>query len=236
MKTGTTNEYRDVWVVGYTPNIAVVTWGGNNDNSPIVKKIAGFVLAPMWREFMDNALTIVPFENFIPPTPEENSALLKPVLRGFWQGQESSPSIHSILHWVSKNDPRSSIPSNPQSDPQYTNWEYGVMQWAQKNSPQLIQSGNSASQSTENTLIISSPVNGREYTRGEVVDVSIHTKASVIITSVQYYLNGVFMGSSNKSPFSLSIVPDTSGLKNLKVIVQTASHGIYEASSLFTVK
>lgn len=236
VKTGTTNDFRDVWVMGFTPTIAVGTWGGNNDNSPIVKKVAGFVLAPMWREFMDNALTIVPAENF--PLPEdEDVETLKPVLRGFWQGQEGNPSIHSILHWVKKNDPRGAPPNNPQSDPQYTNWEYGVTNWVSKNSPQLlIPNTTTTAPTSSNTLIISSPVNGGEYARNEVVTIAVRMDSSITISSVHYYLNNVYMGSSNKAPFSLSVVPQSSGLKNIRVVVQTVSDGEFEATTLFSVK
>ncbi len=38
--------------------------------------------------------------------------------------------VHSILHWVSKDDPRGPYPTNPASDPQYRLWEYGVQNWA----------------------------------------------------------------------------------------------------------
>ncbi|MDB5189291.1 MAG: putative penicillin-binding protein, partial [Parcubacteria group bacterium] len=51
-KTGTTNDYRDVWTVGFSPSIVVGTWAGNNDNKPMVKEIAGYVVAPMWHAFM----------------------------------------------------------------------------------------------------------------------------------------------------------------------------------------
>ena len=45
-KTGTTNDYKDAWVLGYTPNIAVGAWFGNNDNTPMEKMVAGFIVAP----------------------------------------------------------------------------------------------------------------------------------------------------------------------------------------------
>ena len=46
-KTGTTNESRDAWTVGYTPTVAVGVWAGNNNNTPMVKEIAGYIVAPM---------------------------------------------------------------------------------------------------------------------------------------------------------------------------------------------
>jgi membrane peptidoglycan carboxypeptidase len=46
-KTGTTNDYRDAWTVGYTPSIVVGVWAGNNDNTPMAKQVAGYIVAPM---------------------------------------------------------------------------------------------------------------------------------------------------------------------------------------------
>jgi 1A family penicillin-binding protein len=157
VKTGTTNDFRDVWVIGYSPNIAVGTWGGNNDNRPILKdKTAGFVLAPMWNAFMQVALQSVPDAKFQKPIyPDETK--MKPVFNGFWQGgqpyfvdkvtgklatqytppdqiqEKVVPSVHSILYWVNKDDPLGAPPSNPASDPQFANWEYPVRLWAQTN-------------------------------------------------------------------------------------------------------
>lgn len=56
-KTGTTQEFRDAWTVGYTPNIAVGVWAGNNDSRPMNNGSDGvFVAAPIWRSFMDKVL------------------------------------------------------------------------------------------------------------------------------------------------------------------------------------
>lgn len=138
VKTGTTNDYRDAWIIGYTPNIAVGAWAGNNDNSPMEKKVAGFIVAPMWRAFMDQVLAKTSNDNFEDPYFEDPNTL-KPVLRGIWQGGYASTNgnnitvtggVHSILYWVNKDDPRGANPTNPQSDPQFERWEYGVRNWA----------------------------------------------------------------------------------------------------------
>ena len=56
VKTGTTQEYRDAWTIGYTPSLAAGVWAGNNDNSPMTKEGAGmFAAAPLWNEFMKKA-------------------------------------------------------------------------------------------------------------------------------------------------------------------------------------
>lgn len=142
VKTGTTDNYRDAWIIGYTPSIVIGAWAGNNDNRPMVKKIAGFIVAPMWRAVMDQALAKEPVEEFEAPLVEDRQTL-KPVLQNIWQGGIFATStsgqrvvtggVHSILYWVNKDDPRGPAPENPQSDPQFDRWEYGVRKWAESN-------------------------------------------------------------------------------------------------------
>lgn len=140
VKTGTTNDYRDAWVVGYTPEIAVGMWAGNNDNAPMEKRVAGFIVAPMWNEFMQKALAKYPSSGFpAAPTPDHD---LKPALRGIWQGGEIvrksgreyvEQDVHSILHWVDRDDILGDPPQRPASDRQYRAWEHAVQQWSVSN-------------------------------------------------------------------------------------------------------
>ncbi|MBI4769196.1 MAG: hypothetical protein HY784_01980 [Chloroflexi bacterium] len=52
-KTGTTNDFRDNWTVGYTPVLAVGVWVGNADNSPMAEGVSGLTgAAPIWAAFM----------------------------------------------------------------------------------------------------------------------------------------------------------------------------------------
>jgi len=151
-KTGTTNDYRDAWVIGYTPNLVVGAWAGNNDNTPMLKKVAGFIVAPMWHEFMVLAMKNRPTETFT--RSDRDISSLPPTLRGVWQGGQSGtvdtrtglPSdettppefigqravggVHEILYWIDKNNPTGPRPVNPASDPQYAYWELPVRAWA----------------------------------------------------------------------------------------------------------
>ncbi len=154
-KTGTTNDYRDAWILGYTPTFAAGAWAGNNNNTPMVKKIAGFIVAPMWNEFMRYALTKYPDQPFPEPQPLV-SETSKPILRGVWQGSDSTrvdaftgapvpdsftgptklritTAVHDILYWLDKNNPTGPRPENPANDPQFTRWEYAVRAWAARN-------------------------------------------------------------------------------------------------------
>jgi len=58
VKTGTTNNLRDNWTIGYTSDRVVVSWVGNNDNTPMSSVASGITGAsPIWRHIMDSLLT-----------------------------------------------------------------------------------------------------------------------------------------------------------------------------------
>lgn len=126
VKTGTSNDYRDTWILGYSPDWVVGAWTGNNDNSPMEKKTAGLIVSPLWRDVVNKIIDKFPQEAFIPPEPED-WAELKPILRGEMPAGE----YHSILYYVNKDNPRGPYPSNPGGDPEFSNWEYGVRRWAE---------------------------------------------------------------------------------------------------------
>ncbi len=69
VKTGTTNDRRDNWAIGWSRSVVVGAWVGNNDNAPM-KEVASGVsgASPIWRRLMLEVLTSYPSENFeIPP-------------------------------------------------------------------------------------------------------------------------------------------------------------------------
>jgi 1A family penicillin-binding protein len=66
VKTGTTNEKRDNWTIGYTPEVVVTVWVGNNDNSPMNPQLSSGITgaAPIWHnvmvELLKNKQDVVP--------------------------------------------------------------------------------------------------------------------------------------------------------------------------------
>ncbi len=152
-KSGSTNNSRDAWIMGYTPNLSVGVWVGNNDNEPM-NGLSGLIATPIWREFMDIALETVEPRSFPKPPPLDPN--LKPILRGEifdpeyilqriqTEGSSLSmlestvASVHSILHFVDRKNPLGSYPQNPQNDPQYRNWEYAVQQWKEETYGEIL--------------------------------------------------------------------------------------------------
>ncbi len=149
-KTGSTNNLRDAWLMGYSPSLAVGTWVGNNDNTPMGGGLSGLIVTPMWREFFDIALKKIDPENKDAfAQPEIKLSGLKPILRGEYidtttlleAAQNNNGdvdlgmlynNIHSILHFVDKDNPQGPYPTNPARDPQYKNWEWAVQSWKEE--------------------------------------------------------------------------------------------------------
>lgn len=57
VKTGTTNDYKDNWTIGYTPSYLVAVWVGNNNNQPMSGIVSGVTgAAPIWNQLMTHVL------------------------------------------------------------------------------------------------------------------------------------------------------------------------------------
>ena len=123
-KTGTTQENRDGWLVGYTPTLVTGVWTGNNDNTSMTRQGAGVSAAgPMWHEFMTQAFRGTPVALFTKPNPIETGKIM---LNGEYIGPEG---IHSTLYYINRDNPAGSRPDNPYMDPQFKNWETAVQNW-----------------------------------------------------------------------------------------------------------
>ncbi|MDD3940056.1 MAG: transglycosylase domain-containing protein [Candidatus Pacebacteria bacterium] len=118
-KTGTTNEYRDTWTIGYSPSIAVGVWAGNNDNSKINKGMSGMVAVPMWNEFMSYAVkdeTSSSFKDGYQPS----DLIIK----------NTKPPVNG-LYCYTVDGINYSFPILEENDSQYTLWKIPSDLWMQ---------------------------------------------------------------------------------------------------------
>ena len=123
-KTGTTQENRDAWVVGYSTSLVSGIWVGNNDNQSMTKEGAGISAAgPMWHEFMNRALTALPKENFNKPDPVFTDKIMLNGQYLYTKSGDSSKEVHTILYYANKNSPLGPFPVDPAVDSQFNNWE-----------------------------------------------------------------------------------------------------------------
>ena len=66
-KTGTTNDFRDDWTLGYTPQVVAGVWCGNTDYEPMGSIPASRAVAPIWNAFMEKVLENLPVMEFQRP-------------------------------------------------------------------------------------------------------------------------------------------------------------------------
>jgi 1A family penicillin-binding protein len=67
-KTGTTDDNRDLWTVGYTPDLVTGVWVGNSDNEKIAPVLSSLTAAPIWHDFMEEVLAGTPAKDFEQPS------------------------------------------------------------------------------------------------------------------------------------------------------------------------
>ncbi len=124
VKTGTTNDKRDNWTVGGTPQRTVGVWVGNNDNSPMLSVASGISGAsPIWRRIVMEALSGLPAVNFEPTenifTREVDRISGKLAHDGFpsrveffIKGQEPTEDDIHVMLKICKSDGKLATPSD----------------------------------------------------------------------------------------------------------------------------
>ena len=248
VKTGTTNNNKDAWTIGYTPSVAVGVWVGNNDNKPM-KKGGAALAGPIWNAVMTEALKTLPVESFVKPEPIDKT--IPPILRGFWQGGEtytidtisnnlateftpeelkkeiSITNVHSILYWINKGNPLDPKTTSRGSDSQFNNWEYGVQKWwnANKGNYPIITEANKPigydtihTQSSKPILEILGLEN-KTYTKNETISISIVSTSIYPIKKVDVFINNIYLTSLKVSPFTTNFIPkDIDGISSTNTL------------------
>jgi len=67
VKTGTTDDWRDTWAIGYTPQVAVGVWVGNSNGQPMGPILGVRAAAPIWHDLMERILAPLPVAKFVEP-------------------------------------------------------------------------------------------------------------------------------------------------------------------------
>ncbi len=231
-KTGTTNDNKDAWTMGYVPQLATGVWVGNSPTATPMKAGGNALAGTIWNRYMREALKGAPVEYFPAPPVDD---IEKPVLRGGSGGitleinsitgkiasiltpsdlviQKTFLPPHDILHYVNKNDPRGPVPTSPTDDPQYSTWEKGLQNWMarqQKAGTNLTFEEPPTEYDNTQPSEFSPTIDFVYPTEGSVLnsrDLFIQVQASAPrgITKVIYQIDGVIIGTATQAPFNLN--------------------------------
>ncbi len=110
VKTGTTQNYKDGWVIGYTPSLVAGVWVGNNNSEPMAAKPSVSLAGPIWNNFIREAIK-GKNEKFKKPASRKSNI---PILNG------ALIENHSILHYLNREDSA------------YYFWEKGIENFLKK--------------------------------------------------------------------------------------------------------
>ena len=247
-KTGTTNDYRDAWMMGYTPQLAAGIWVGNNDFSPMRRGAGGSsVAAPIWNRFMRAALEGEEIERFKKIEIEYPD---KPILNGGLEGgtpvkidkatgklaTEDTPESfieekvfqtgHNILHYIDPDNPLGDIPDENDRDHQYADWEESVQRWMEENEWEVnedeipVEDDDLHVPENKPTISIISP-SENDTVSGDIILFKAEASAPRGVSRVEFYVDGALVAEGRSQPYTGRFIPDptqANGFHELRAI------------------
>ena len=226
-KTGTTNNARDIWVVGYSPDVVTLVWAGNADGTLLENNAAGAHLGPVFKQIMLMAAKKYGKQetyftkNTVPP------GLGPDILFGILDTENP----HSILHYIQKNKP-TQWARNPENDSQYEHWEYGVQEWVKQNE---ISEKNENETGVIKNFSIESP---RSMIDLDKIITIIPTYLPIENVQYEFYVNNTLIGSSHLRMFSFDpreIIDRNEKEVTIRVIANTRQ-GVYTAEETYDIR
>lgn len=214
-KTGTTQNWKDGWTVGFTPSLAVGVWAGNNDGTLMYPGSDGvFVAAPLWNSFMTEALKDTPPEEFAEPNGIVRAAI-NPRTGKVMKATSSKQKLEVLAGYA--------VPIDEIKLP--------VIATPQVKKP--IIPGVNVDGTQEATVIVG-PLQNEVITQTPF-DVKVYTGSSTEETEVELFIDGQKIATKKSPPFLFTIA---SPLKNTwHTITAKATHfGLLESSYTIKVK
>ena len=211
-KTGTTQNWKDGWTVGFTPSLSAGVWTGNNDGTLMRQGADGiFTAAPIWNAFMTEASKDTPVEEFTEPygivraAVNNKGAIIK-------RPAKSAPQEIFASYAVPIDDIK--IPAPRQ--------------------PKLIKPTVAGATDSGESTVILEPFGNSVITKTPF-EVKVFTGTSTLETKVDMLIDGKVVASKDTAPFLFTIADK---LKNgWHTITARATHfGVLESSYSTKIK
>ena len=235
-KTGTTQNFHDGWTLGFTPSLAAGVWTGNNDGTLLKKNSDGVVVAaPIWHDFMEQALAGTPAEAFTVPqgitqvTVDSVSGLLPtdatPQTKTETFASFSVPTAYDNVHQKVAFDNTTGQPATSLTPPgnivykTYTvlhsempnnpNWENPVIAWALQNG-YTYPPGSNATITPITSNGQGPTVNILDPQDGETINqtpftVSVNAVSGTTIARIDLSIDGQYYESLTSQPFVFTL-------------------------------
>lgn len=113
VKTGTTEDYKDAWTVGYTPSLAIGVWVGNNYGEPMDRVAGSLGAAPIWKSLMEKFLEGTPKETFNAP----DGVISAPSCKGIGIPPQVSTASGGLDFFIQGTEPKVRCKLNPSPSP-----------------------------------------------------------------------------------------------------------------------
>jgi len=147
--------------------------------------------------------------------------------------------VHSILYWVDKNNPLGAPPANPTNDSQFNSWEYAVRKWAtEKNladeNQSVIPIATDDIHLPTRMPILQIQGLKNSYNKNETLSVAVTNVGIYPLRKVDLFLNGRYVGSATKSPFTLNVKLSDFGENGDNKIEVIGSDAVYNKAKIET--
>lgn len=237
-KTGTTQKWHDGWTLGFTPSLAAGVWVGNNNGDYLKAGADGVIVAaPIWHEFMQNALKGRPVEQFNRPDGIKDVVVdslsgklptqITPTTKTEVFADYSVPADYDNVHQALTIDTATNQPATPQTPPDkiayrtYTvfhsekpdnpNWEDPVVNWAVQHGfgypPSLSQAPPPPEDGQGPAVSINSP-DDQSFIYSLPFTVEVAATGSHPIARVDLSIDGEFIKSLPQAPYVFQINKD----------------------------
>ncbi len=262
VKTGTTDNFKDAWTLGYTPSLAAGVWAGNNDGKEMDHGGGSTAAAPIWQAFMAKALATRPKESFFVPSsmqqmtvdflsskkPTSASGQLVNDWFAPWQVPTKDDDVHVSVK-VCKSDGKLATDATPPEEtedrtfthvhsehPDIPAWEGPVQSWANDKG---INTGTPPTDKCSLTfsdpkIKITSPNAGDTVIGIFTVSADV-TFPPDVSGSVNFSLDGKLITTDDTAPFNATVDSANLGTGSHTIIAEAQGTNGKSASDSITV-
>lgn len=248
-KTGTTQQWKDGWTVGYTPSLVAGVWRGNNDSTPMREGADGVIVAaPIWNQFMREALKDTPPEQFLEPPgiqhiivdsvsgklPTEYTPQTKTEVFASFALPKDYDDVHIPVRINKLNGKLTNNQTPPElietmvytvihsEMPDNPNWEEPVRAWALSHSygypPTAYDDGSVNPSLAQNQIQFITPSNNQTITQ---LPFAVQVDVGGFgVESLELILEGEYVSFKNQKPYSFQIDTAKQGWQTLTAIVR----------------